>query len=159
MRIVLLLLTINFFTACKSPQMNPEKISTAAFRLKPGEDLKAGIEKIVKEKAINAGWVATCSGSLTDYAIRFANQPDASTGSGHFEIVSLTGTVSVNGSHLHLSISDSTGRTIGGHLTPGCKVYTTAEIVLQYTDKYTFTREKDGSTPWEELQVKENNTP
>jgi predicted DNA-binding protein with PD1-like motif len=157
MRIVLLLLTINLFTACKSPQMTPEKISTAAFRLKPGEDLRAGIEKIVKEKAINAGWVATCSGSLTDYAIRFANQPDASTGHGHFEIVSLTGTVSVNGSHLHLSISDSTGRTIGGHLTPGCKVYTTAEIVLMYTDKYTFTREKDGSTPWEELQVHTNN--
>ncbi len=156
MRIVLLLLTINFFAACKPSKMNPEKINTAAFRLKPGEDLRTGIEKIVKEKSINAGWVATCSGSLTDYAIRFANQPDASTGSGHFEIVSLSGTVSVNGSHLHLSISDSTGRTIGGHLTPGCKVYTTAEIVLMYTDKYTFTREKDGSTPWEELQIHTN---
>jgi uncharacterized protein len=156
MRIVLFLLTINLLTACKSPQMTPEKISTAAFRLKPGEDLRAGIEKIVKEKAINAGWVATCSGSLTDYAIRFANQPNPSTGSGHFEIVSLTGTVSVNGSHLHLSISDSTGRTIGGHLSPGCKIYTTAEIVLMYTDKYTFTREKDGTTPWEELQVHTN---
>jgi hypothetical protein len=24
-----------------------------------------------------------------------------------------------------------------------------------YTDKYNFTREKDGSTPWEELQVHE----
>lgn len=159
MRIVLFLLTITLFTACKTKTMTPEKISTAAFRLKPGEDLRTGIEKIVKEKAISAGWVATCSGSLTDYAIRFANQPDASTGSGHFEIVSLSGTVSVNGSHLHLSISDSTGRTIGGHLTTGCKVYTTAEIVLQYTDKYTFTREKDGSTPWEELQVHTNDLP
>lgn len=156
MRIVLFLLTIILFSACKSKTMNSEKISTAAFRLKPGEDLRAGIEKIVRGKDIRAGWVATCSGSLTDYAIRFANQPGASTGSGHFEIVSLTGTVSVNGSHLHLSISDSTGRTIGGHLSPGCKIYTTAEIVLMYTDKYTFTREKDGSTPWEELQVRTN---
>ena len=156
MRIVLFLLTIILFSACKSKTMTSEKISTAAFRLKPGEDLRAGIEKIVREKDIRAGWVATCSGSLTDYAIRFANQPGASTGSGHFEIVSLTGTVSVNGSHLHLSISDSTGRTIGGHLSPGCKIYTTAEIVLMYSDKYTFTREKDGSTPWEELQVRTN---
>lgn len=159
MRIVLILLTIILFSACKTKTMTPEKISTAAFRLKPGEDLRAGIEKIVREKDIRAGWVATCSGSLTDYAIRFANQPDAAAGSGHFEIVSLTGTVSVNGSHLHLSISDSTGRTIGGHLTAGCKVYTTAEIVLMYTDKYTFTREKDGSTPWEELQVRTNDLP
>lgn len=156
MRIVLLLLIINIFTACKTKPMTNETIKSVAFRLKPGEDLRSGIEKIVKEKQINAGWVATCSGSLTDYAIRFANQPDASTGKGHFEIVSLTGTVSTNGSHLHLSISDSTGHTIGGHLTPGCKVYTTAEIVLMYTDKYIFTREKDGSTPWDELQVKEN---
>ena len=156
MRIVLFLLTIILFSACKSKTMTSEKISTAAFRLKPGEDLRAGIEKIVRGKDIRAGWVATCSGSLTDYAIRFANQPGASTGSGHFEIVSLTGTVSVNGSHLHLSISDSTGRTIGGHLSPGCKIYTTAEIVLMYSDKYTFTREKDGSTPWEELQVRTN---
>ncbi len=156
MRIVLIILTIILFSACKTKTMTPEKISTAAFRLKPGEDLRAGIEKIVRENEIKAGWVATCSGSLTDYAIRFANQSDASAGSGHFEIVSLTGTVSVNGSHMHLSISDSTGRTFGGHLTPGCKVYTTAEIVLMYTDKYTFTREKDGSTLWEELQIHTN---
>lgn len=135
--------------------MTSEISYTSAFRLKPGEDLREGIDRIVKEKSIKAGWVATCVGSLTDYAIRFANQPSASSGSGHFEIVSLTGTVSVNGSHLHLSISDSTGQTIGGHLMPGCKVYTTAEIVLQYTNKYAFTREKDGSTTWEELQVKD----
>jgi len=72
---------------------------------------------------------------------------------GHFEIVSLTGTVSINGSHLHISISDSTGETIGGHLMDGCIVYTTAEIVLLSSDNFEFKREKDGSTPWEELQV------
>lgn len=134
--------------------MNQSNPATYAFRLKPGEDLKLGIDKIVKEKNIKAGWVATCVGSLTDYTIRFANQQEGNTGSGHFEIVSLAGTISINGSHLHISISDSTGKTIGGHLMPGCKVYTTAEIVLQATDKYEFTREKDGTTPWEELQVK-----
>jgi predicted DNA-binding protein with PD1-like motif len=155
MRIVVFLLTIALFSACKNKPMTNDTTHIAAFRLKPGEDLREGIEKVVKQKSIRAGWVATCAGSLTDYAIRFANQPGASTGNGHFEIVSLSGTVSINGSHLHLSISDSTGKTIGGHLVPGCKVYTTAEIVLQYTDKYEFTREKDGSTPWEELQVKE----
>ncbi|MBK9463413.1 MAG: DNA-binding protein [Chitinophagaceae bacterium] len=130
-------------------------MSTHAIRLKPGEDLKSGIEKVVKENNIRAGWVATCVGSLTDYSIRFANQPDGVMGTGHFEIISLVGTISINGSHIHISISDSTGKTFGGHLMPGCKIYTTAEIVLQSTDKYEFTREKDGSTPWEELQIKE----
>ncbi len=136
--------------------MKQETISTYAFRLKPGDDLQQNILKLVKEKKIEAGWIAACAGSLTDHAIRFANQPEASKGSGHFEIVSLTGTVSINGSHLHISISDSTGKTIGGHLMEGCKIYTTAEIIILATDKYTFTREKDGSTPWEELQVNEN---
>jgi hypothetical protein len=127
---------------------------THAFRLKPGEDLKAGITALVKDKNIGAGWVATVVGSLTHYNIRFANQPEGSVGEGHFEIVGLTGTVSVNGSHLHISLSDSIGTTIGGHLLDGNIVYTTAEIVITETDEVIFTREKDGSTPWEELQVK-----
>ena len=106
------------------------------FRLKPGEDLRKSIEAIVKEKNIEAGWINTCVGSLNDYTIRFANQQEGNSGSGHFEIVSLTGTVSVNGSHLHISISDSTGKTIGGHLLEGCKIYTTAEIVIGSTTAY-----------------------
>ncbi len=149
------ILTILLLSGCQSKNMKQENISTYAFRLKPGEDLKQGIEKIIAAKKIKAGWVATCVGSLTDYTIRFANQSDGSSGNGHFEIVSLTGTVGSKGSHLHISVSDSTGHTIGGHLMPGCKIYTTAEIVLQSTDKYEFTREKDGTTPWEELQIKE----
>lgn len=130
-------------------------ITAYAFRLKPGQDLKKEIQQLVNQKKIKAGWVSTCAGSLTDYNIRFANQPDGSTGNGHFEIVSLTGTVSINGNHLHISISDSTGKTIGGHLMDSCIIYTTAEIVLLSSDEFEFTREKDGSTPWEELQVKQ----
>ncbi|MBC7890526.1 MAG: DNA-binding protein [Ferruginibacter sp.] len=130
-------------------------MTTNAFRLKPGEDLKAGIQKMVAEKQIKAGWISTCVGSLTNFNIRFANQPGGSADSGYFEIVSLTGTVSLNGSHIHISVSDSTGKTIGGHLMDGCKVYTTAEIVILSSNQYEFKREKDGTTPWEELQVEE----
>jgi predicted DNA-binding protein with PD1-like motif len=130
---------------------------THAFRLKPGNDLKKEIESYVKANNIQAGWISCGVGSLKDYSIRFANQPEGSKGSGHFEIVSLTGTVSVNGSHIHISISDSTGKTIGGHLVDSNLVYTTAEIVIQEPDDFVFTREKDGSTPWEELQVKKKN--
>lgn len=124
------------------------------FRLKPGQDLKKGIEKYVQEHHIEAGYIITCAGSLTDYNIRFANQPEGSGGNGHFEIVSLTGTVSTHGSHIHISISDSTGKTIGGHLLDDNIIYTTAEIVIGESPDYIFTREKDGSTPWEELRVK-----
>jgi len=143
-----------FFSSCK-PAVTMQNISTHAFRLKPGQDLKAGIQQLVTEGQIKAGWISTCVGSLTEYSIRFANQPNGSTDTGHFEIVSLTGTVSINGSHIHISISDSTGKTIGGHLMDGCKIYTTAEIVILSSEQYEFKREKDGSTPWEELQVKD----
>lgn len=154
MQFLYLLLTV-LIAGSKSSPMPSEKITTHAIRLKPGQDLKNEIETLVKEKKIQAGWISTCVGSLTNYNIRFANQPEGSKGEGHFEVVSLVGTVSINGSHIHISISDSTGKTIGGHLLDGCKVYTTAEIVITETDKYKFTREKDGSTPWEELKVKE----
>jgi len=130
-----------------------QNITANAFRLKPGQDLKAAIQELAKEKQIKAGWISTCVGSLTNYKIRFANQPEGSSDSGHFEIVSLTGTVSVNGSHLHISISDRTGKTIGGHLMEGCTIYTTAEIVILSSNEFIFKREKDGTTPWEELKI------
>lgn len=134
-----------------------QPVKTHAFRLKPGQDLKQSIQKFVTDNQISAGWISTAVGSLTQYTIRFANQPEGSSDSGHFEILSLTGTVSINGSHLHISISDSTGKTIGGHLMDGCSIYTTAEIVILSTDEYIFKREKDGTTPWEELQVEKKN--
>ena len=128
---------------------------THAFRLKPGADLQKEIQDYVQQHGIEAGWISGAEGSLEQYQIRFANQPNGSGGSGHFEIVSLTGTVSKNGSHLHLSISDSTGKTLGGHLIPGNIIYTTAEIVILEEPGLVFTREKDGTTPWEELQIRE----
>jgi uncharacterized protein len=145
-----------WFFSCSPPNNKKMDNTTYAFRLKPGQDLKQEIQRFIAEKQIKAGWISTCVGSLTDYNIRFANQPNGSTGSGHFEIVSLVGTVSINGSHLHISISDSTGKTIGGHLMEGCKVYTTAEMVIQASHSLEFKREKDGTTPWEELKIEEN---
>ncbi len=133
--------------------MPHDDLKIHVFRLKPGTDLRAGIEDFAKQEKIEAGWVMTCVGSLTQTHLRFANQPNGTKANGHFEIVSLVGTVSVNGNHLHLSVSDSLGQTTGGHLLPENLVYTTAEIVIGESRNHIFTREKDGTTPWEELQV------
>lgn len=134
--------------------MKEEQTQTHAFRLKPGQDLKKEIEAFVQKENIRAGWINTCVGSLVKTNIRFANQPSGSVSEGHFEIVSLTGTVSTNGSHIHISVSDSTGKTVGGHLLDNNIIYTTAEIVIGESRQHVFTREKDGTTEWEELQVK-----
>lgn len=134
--------------------MQNDEVKIHAFRLKPGQDLKKEIEAFVQKEKIEAGWIMTCVGSLTQWNLRFANQSEGAKDTGHFEIVGLVGTVSINGSHLHLSISDSTGKTIGGHLLDENIIYTTAEIVIGEGKQLIFVREKDGSTPWEELQVK-----
>lgn len=131
-------------------------INVHVFRLTPGDDLKNAIQYFVEQNKLKAAWMVTCVGSLTNYAIRFANQPASTIGSGHFEVVSLVGTVSENGSHLHISISDSKGNVIGGHLQEGCIIYTTAEIVIQSATDMTFSRLNDGTINWKELQVTKN---
>jgi predicted DNA-binding protein with PD1-like motif len=137
--------------------LGKEKINTYAFRLKPGQDLKQSIVEFVEKNQIKAGWIAATVGSLTRYNIRFANRDSGSVSEGHFEIISCSGLLSVEGSHLHLSLADSNGVVIGGHMLDGCIVYTTAEIVIQSTNAYRFSREKDGSTPYKELKVVELN--
>lgn len=124
-------------------------------RLKPGEDIKKSLDSLVLKENIQAGWVVTAVGSLAQYHLRFANQESGTQEYGHFEIVSLVGALSVQGSHLHISISDSTGRTVGGHLLEGNLIYTTAEIVIGISDELIFKREQDGTTPWKELQVEQ----
>lgn len=151
--LTVLFMVFSFLSCTSKKSINMSEAKTYAFRLKPGEDLKKSIQAFVVANKIEAGWMATGVGSLTNYSIRFANQPNASTGRGHFEIVSLVGTLSTNGSHLHISLSDSSGGTIGGHLQEGCIIYTTAEIVVQSSSEFVFKRAKDGTTPWDELQV------
>lgn len=110
------------------------------FRLKPGQDLLDSIDSFVKDKAVQAGVVLSGVGSLTHVTLRLANRGHPTETEGHFEIVSMTGTVSMHGSHLHLAVSDGDGRTIGGHLVAGCKIYTTAEIALAVFDDVVYRR-------------------
>lgn len=94
-------------------------------------------------------------GSLAKAAIRFANQETVLEFEEYFEIVSLTGTLSIHGSHLHISISDRNGRTIGGHFDSGCKIYTTAEIVIAAFDDVVYKRKYAQDSGYEELTVVE----
>lgn len=124
------------------------------FRLKPNDDLFDTIEAFVKDMQIEAGCVLSAVGSLTRTVLRLANREDYSEFTGYFEIVSITGTISIHGSHLHMSISDGDGKTIGGHLVPGCKVYTTAEIILAVFNDVVYKREYyENDSGYEELVV------
>lgn len=133
-----------------------DKITIHAIRLKPGQDLKIALQEFVENKNILAGWLMSCAGSLTEYHLRFANQQRGIRAHGFFEIIGLSGTLSVNGCHLHIALGDSKGALTGGHLLDGCIVYTTAEIIIGESHVLNFTREKDGTTQWEELQIKKS---
>ena len=123
------------------------------FRLKPEQDLLDQIEKFVNENEIEAGCALACVGSLTQATLRLANRESHTVYRGHFEIVSLTGTVSTHGSHLHIAISDRDGRTIGGHLVEGCTIYTTAEIVIAAFPQLVYKREPCELSGYPELVI------
>ncbi len=154
LKLILILGLLVFINSCDLKRTTAmPKTNTYALRLKPGADLRKSIEDFVREQRLTAAWIATCAGSLQIYNIRFANQAEGVKAEGHFEIVTLAGTLSVNGCHLHISVSDSTGHTIGGHLLEGNIVYTTAELVIQSDDSLIFDRRKDEATGWKELEI------
>jgi len=102
-----------------------------AIRLKPNQDLKESLKNFVTSNNIEAGFILTTVGSLKQATLRFANQNDSKVWHDKFEIVSLVGTLSTQGIHLHISLSDKEGKTIGGHLEKGCLIYTTADTQLR----------------------------
>jgi len=123
------------------------------FRLKPGEDLLLALDRYLEQHQIQAGILLTCVGSLRSAVLRLADQHDPTELPGPVEIVSLEGTLSTAGSHLHLSISDSRGKTTGGHLLPGNLIYTTAEIALGELPDLQFRREPCAQSGYAELVV------
>ena len=129
------------------------------FRLTPGQDLFDSIQAFVTEKQVQAGCVLCAVGSLKSATLRLADRDYNSEYEGPFEIVSITGTLSVNGSHLHISISDGDGKTIGGHFESGCKIYTTAEIVIAVFNDIVYRREFAADSGYEELVVFPLGTP
>lgn len=129
------------------------------FRIRPGNDLKSELEKFVKTNSIQAGFIVTCVGGLSQATMRMAgampDKQDIRTYEGDFEITSLVGTISVYGVHLHMSISDKDGKSFGGHLKEGTLIHPTAEVVIGEDEQTVYTRELDEETGFPELVVSE----
>jgi predicted DNA-binding protein with PD1-like motif len=151
-RFLLLFTALIQLAACTSPKPVSE-MTVYAIRLSPGQDIKKELTAFVREKNLHAAFIITCVGSLQQAVLRLANQPNALTRVEKFEIVSLTGTLSPDGAHLHIALSDSIGTTIGGHLLEGSLIYTTAEIVIGEAETLSFKRETDPATTYKELKV------
>jgi len=132
-------------------------MKTYAVRLLPDQDLMKELEKIVVKYNIKAGFIISCLGSLKKAHLRMPGGKTFQNFEGQFEILCLNGTLSVNGSHLHVAMSVfPDGNVLGGHLLEeGCTIATTAEIIIGTLDDAEFTRKFDEATGFNELQVKE----
>ena len=100
-----------------------------------------------------AGCVISAVGSLSLAQLRLAGATQATTIRGELEILSLSGTLSPDGAHLHIAVSDSKGAVIGGHRCAGSLVRTTAELVIGLLPEWRFRRELDPATGYAELQI------
>jgi uncharacterized protein len=145
-------------------------------RLHPGDDLISGILDAAKETGESACFILTCVGSLEEVTLRMAHhrhpeeveeEDNCNISESNntikswkecLEIVSLVGTLSpqMSAKHLHISLSDRNGSTIGGHLISG-RVFTTMELVLGSVDRVMFSREYDPDTGYQELTISSKN--
>jgi predicted DNA-binding protein with PD1-like motif len=119
-------------------------------RFRPGADVLLSLQGFVAAQGLAAASVVSAVGSLTALTLRLANASEATvfnaTAGGYattWEIVSLSGTLEAGGAHVHLAAADGGGRVLGGHLVPGCPVYTTLEVVLGAYEGVAFSRQLD----------------
>ena len=124
-------------------------------RLHRGEDLLLSIRQLAQQAGIRAGVVLSAVGCISRGRVRDASGVPIRDISEHCEIVSLNGTVSAARCHLHIALSREDLSTIGGHLTEGCIINTTCELVIGVLDGWEIAREYDAETGYDELIFKE----
>jgi predicted DNA-binding protein with PD1-like motif len=128
-------------------------MDTLPLRLHPGDDLRGALEAAVRAAGWEAAFVIAGVGSLVDARLRLAGAAETVQWPGDSEILSLSGSLSPDGAHLHAALSLPDGRVVGGHVVPGNRVRTTAEVLLVPLPGWRFRRVVDAATGWAELLV------
>jgi predicted DNA-binding protein with PD1-like motif len=100
-----------------------------------------------------AGCQISAVGGLSLAQLRLAGATEATAIHGELEILTLSGTLSADGAHLHIATSGSSGTVIGGHLCAGSLVRTTAELVIGLLPEWQFRREFNPATGYAELRI------
>ena len=100
-----------------------------------GEAAKASDDIPVPEQQEQAGCLISAVCSLSVAQLRMAGVTQATAIHGELEILSLSGTLSPDGAHLHIVVADSQGAVIG--LLP----------------EWQFSRELDPATGYPELRI------
>jgi uncharacterized protein len=128
------------------------------FRLKEGQFLKETIESFAKERPIQAGVLLSVVGGLQNVVLRMpkldaVDEHIVKNMKGPFELVSGMGTISSDGCHIHISVSNMHGTCYGGHLKDGCEVKNTIEVVIGVFEDVIYRRKYDEKTGFKELVI------
>ncbi|MDN5347782.1 MAG: uncharacterized protein PWP65_1346 [Clostridia bacterium] len=138
-------------------------------RFRPGDDLLNALENLAREAGLTSGIILSGvaslrkavlrnpKGFLTEFPIteeyRYAAEIE-----GPLELTNLTGNIATGADgrvivHAHATVSagEKGGAAWGGHLLPGCIIYTTAEVVLAGLEGMKLCRREDDLTKGEEL--------
>ncbi len=122
-------------------------------RLQPGADLRSSLEAMAAADGLST-FVVCGIGSLSGAVLRLAVAESLTSVQGAVEILSLSGTLTTDGAHLHMTVADAQGRVIGGHVGYGNTVRTTAELLLVNLSEWRLNRETDPGTGFKELVVR-----
>lgn len=123
-------------------------------RLGPGDDLRPALEAVFHRLGWRAAFVLQAIGSLDGARLRFAGRDEPTPLHGDLEILTLAGSLSARGAHLHVTVADADGRVVGGHVLPGCRVRTTAEVLVADIVGFEFDRELDPAIGFAELTIR-----
>jgi len=97
--------------------------------LGPGSDLRHSLEQLaIGQQA--SGFVLGVVGNLSQAAFQCPGQAAPTLLQGDLEIITLNGTLSPQGVHLHLSLSDGSCQVWGGHLEHGTLVLKGADLLV-----------------------------
>ncbi|MBF0421597.1 MAG: DNA-binding protein [Magnetococcales bacterium] len=108
-------------------------------RLHHGDDLLEALHRACREWHIHLGRV-TAIGAVQKATLGYYDQTlhtyQTIQLDRHLEIVQLTGNISVKDDkpfvHAHVTLSDASGRTYGGHLFPGTAVFACETVIESF---------------------------
>ena len=98
-------------------------------KLAPGSDLRLSLEELAQRDGIS-GFVLGVVGNLTKASFQCPGQAEPTVLEGDLEVITLNGTFSPEGVHLHLSLSDGACQVWGGHLEPGTIVQKGVNLLI-----------------------------
>ena len=102
-----------------------------AVHLDAGADIRRSLEALAQQHSAQ-GFVLSVVGNMRQAAFACPGRTSPTLLSGELEIITLQGTLSPEGVHLHLSFSDGDCQVWGGHLEHGSLILKGADLLVGF---------------------------